>query len=78
MRNLSIFGVVILALTLFALNAAAGRPIIVGAEGPEIASLLGDDGGESDTDGRHLPPAPAYKTVLHISTHEIRTENYAT
>ena len=63
MRNLSILGVVILALSLFVLNAAAGRPAIVGAEGPELASLLGDEGAESDTEGRHFPQAPAYKAV---------------
>ena len=50
MRNLSILGVVILALSLFVLNAAAGRPAIVGEEGPELASMLGDEGGTSDTD----------------------------
>jgi len=49
MWNLSILGVVILALSLFVLNAAAGRPAIVGEEGPELASMLGDEGGESDT-----------------------------
>ena len=49
MRNLSILGVVILALSLFVLNAAAGRPAIVGEEGPEIVSMLGDEGNESDT-----------------------------
>jgi len=49
MRNLSILGVVILALSFFVLNAAAGRPAIVGEEGPEIASMLGDGGNESDT-----------------------------
>jgi hypothetical protein len=51
MRNLSILGVVILALSLFVLNAAAGIPAIVGEEGPEFGgSILGDGGGESDTD----------------------------
>ena len=50
MRNLSILGVVILALSLIVLNAAAGRSAIVGEEGPKLASLLGDEGGESDTD----------------------------
>jgi hypothetical protein len=50
MRNLSILGVVILALSLFVLNATAGRPAIVGEEGPEVTSQLGDGGGESDTD----------------------------
>jgi hypothetical protein len=50
MRNLSILGVVILALSLFVLNAVADRPAIVGEEGPELAGMLGDDGGESDTD----------------------------
>ena len=50
MRNLSSLGVVILALSLFVLNAAAGRPAIVGEEGPELGSMLGDEGGESDTD----------------------------
>ncbi len=49
MRNLSILGVVILALSLFVLNAAAGRPAIVGGEGPEFASILGDEGVEPDT-----------------------------
>ena len=49
MRNLSIFGVVILALSLFVLNAVAGRPAIVGEEGPEIARILGDEGTEPDT-----------------------------
>ena len=49
MRNLSILGVVILALSLFVLNATAGRPPIVGEEGLEIASMLGDGGNESDT-----------------------------
>jgi hypothetical protein len=56
MRNLSILGVVILALSLFVLNAAAGRPAIVGEEGPEIARVLGDDGGISDTDPPTFPP----------------------
>ena len=63
MRNLSILGVVILALSLFVLNAAVSRPAIVGEEGPELASLLGDEGAESDTDGRYRPPVPAYKAV---------------
>ncbi len=36
---------------LFVLNAAVRRPAIVGEEGPELASILGDEGGESDTDG---------------------------
>ena len=49
MWNLSILGVVILALSLFVLNAVAGRPAIVGEEGPEIASQLGDEGTEPDT-----------------------------
>jgi hypothetical protein len=49
MRNLSILGVVILALLLFVLNAAASIPAIVGEEGTEIASMLGDEGNESDT-----------------------------
>ena len=60
MWNLSILGVVILALSLFVLNAAAGRPAIVGEEGPEVTSLLGDGGGESDTDYGSL-------TVVHHS-----------
>ena len=49
MRKLSILGVVILALSLFVLNAAAGRPAIVGEEGPELTNILGDDGVEPDT-----------------------------
>ena len=50
MRNLSILGVVILALSLFVLNAAAGRPAIVGGEDPEFGgSIMGDGGNESDT-----------------------------
>ena len=50
MQNLSIWGVVILALSLFVLNATEGRPAIVVEEGPDLASILGDEGGESDTD----------------------------
>ena len=50
MQNLSIWGVVILALSLFVLNATAGRSAIVVEEGPEIVRMLGDGGGESDTD----------------------------
>ena len=52
MRNLSILGVVILALSLFVLNAAAGRLVTVGEEGAEYieSGILGDGGGESDTD----------------------------
>ena len=50
MRSLLILGVVILALLLFVLNAAAGIPAIVGEEGTEFNSILGDGGGESDTD----------------------------
>ena len=45
----TILGGVILALSLFVLNAAAGRPAIVGEEGKELAGILGDPGGESDT-----------------------------
>ena len=50
MRNLSILGLMILALFLFFLNAVAGSPALVGEEGPEIVRMLGDGGGESDTD----------------------------
>ncbi len=52
MRNLSILGVVILALSLFVLNAAAGIPAIVGEEGTEYIDSggIGDEGGPSDTD----------------------------
>ena len=60
MQNLSILGVVILVLSLFVLNETAGRPAIVVEEGPDLASILGDDGGESDTDYGSL-------TVVHHS-----------
>jgi hypothetical protein len=50
MRNLSILGVVVLALSLFVLNAAPG--IEARAAGMEYieSGILGDEGGPSDTD----------------------------
>ena len=54
MLKLSILGVVILVLSLFELNAKVDRPFIVGGEGPKLTSILGDEGGESDTDYRDL------------------------